>query len=313
MKWFIWLGTLATILGLSQSSVPAVAPAAEQLARSAAAKATLSASAQDSRHQRVSPPSAASEAEPVTVLMRTGNWFIYRHGCDTVKRSLDVVIHFHGAHTTVMPRFVAMDLDAVLVIINKGIGSGAYSNALPLRANVDGLLARVKQGISEQCGLPEVKIDRLALSSWSAGYGAVEQFLRLRPEVVDAVLLADGLHVRFLDPKRRTVDVDRLDVFAEFARQASRGDKLMNITHSAILPEDYAGAGETALALSQAAHAPTWPVTAEKHGMVQVTESRRGSYYVEGYTGNDKPAHARHLYAVGATSFARLRDYWEQY
>ena len=102
-------------------------------------------------------------------------------------------------------------------------------------------------------------------------------------------------------------------MFTEFARQASNGGKLMAITHSAILPEDYAGAGETALALSQAAHAPTWPVTAEKHGMVQVTESRRGNFYVEGYAGNDKPAHAKHLYAIGETSFARLRDYWEQY
>jgi hypothetical protein len=313
MKWFIWLGTLATVLGLSQSSVPAVAPAAPRLERTPGADDIPTELDDDLSQEGAVEPTGAGKAEPITVLMRSANWFIYRHGCDTVSPSLDVVLHFHGAHTTVIPRFLAIDLDAVLVIINKGIGSGAYSDALALRANVDGLLNRVREGIAEQCGLPEVSIDRLALSSWSAGYGAIEQFLRLRPELVDAVLLADGLHVGFLDAKHRTVDVDRLDVFTEFARQASQGDKLMAITHSAILPEDYASAGETALALSQAAHAPTWPVTAEKHRMVQVTESRRGNFYVEGYAGNDKPAHAKHLYAIGETSFARLRDYWEQY
>jgi hypothetical protein len=46
--------------------------------------------------------------------------------------------------------------------------------------------------------------------------------------------------------------------------------------------------------------------------MQQVTAARRGDFYVEGYSGNDKAAHSRHLYSIGMTSFARLRDYWER-
>ncbi|MGE5787227.1 MAG: hypothetical protein ACM3ZE_21720, partial [Myxococcales bacterium] len=172
------------------------------------------------------------------------------------------------------------------------------------------LLDRIQSSIAEQCKVSDASITRLALSSWSAGYGAVEQFLRFRPERVHAVLLADGLHVGFSDKRTRTVNVNSLDVFVRFAQQAARGERLMNITHSGIIPLEYAGAAETAMAVSQAAHAPTWTVNEQKYGMQQVTASRRGEFYVEGFAGNDKAAHSRHLYSIGKTSFARLREYW---
>jgi len=244
--------------------------------------------------------------------MRTGNWFVYSHGCDTVKAQRNVVIHFHGAHTTVIPRYLASGLDAVLVIINLGIGSGPYSDSLAVRSNVDGLLERIRSTISEQCGLGDAPITRLALSSWSAGYGAIQQFLYWRPELVDAVLLADGLHVGFTDRRARVVNVNSLEGFVRFAQKATRREKLMTITHSSIVPAQYASTSETAMALSQAAQAPTWTTEENKHGMQQITAARRGDFYVDGFAGNDKPAHARHLYSIGKTSFARLREYWER-
>jgi hypothetical protein len=309
----ILLGTIAALLALSQSSVPVFTPIA--VASPAAASKPWPAEAEVTKPASPSPlPSAPerSASKPMTVLMRTGNWFVYSHGCDSVKTHRDVVIHFHGAHTTVIPRYLAADLDAVLVIINLGLFSGPYTNAFAIRANVDGLLDRIKRGIAEQCGLKDASITRLALSSWSAGYGATEQFLRFRPEVVDAVLLADGLHVGFTDRGSRTVNLGSLDVFVDFARKATRGEKLMAITHSAILPDEYAGAAETAIAVSQAVNAPTWTVDESKYGMQQLTAARRGDFYVEGFAGQDKPAHARHLYSIGKTSFARLSEYWER-
>jgi hypothetical protein len=252
------------------------------------------------------------DTKPIVALMPSAHWFVYPRGCQTVSQRRDVILQFHAAHTTMIPRFLAANLDAVLVIINLGIGSGPYSRALAIRSQVDDLLARVEDTIAKQCGLTEAPISRLALSSWSAGYGAVEQFLRLRPERVDAVLLADGLHVGFTDRQQRTVDKKQLDVFAAFAEKAAQGQKLMAITHSAIEPQEYAGSAETALVLSQAAHAPTWPVAVEKHGNWQLTAARRGQFYVEGFAGNDKAAHAWHLYSIGDTSLARLREYWEQ-
>lgn len=310
VKLALFSGIVATVVALSQSSAPAFAPAAPAAASDT--KPALARNDANTIARLVQSAAIKSAAAPLTVLMRTGHWFIYSHGCDSVKSRRDVIIHFHGAHTTVIPRYLAADLDAVLVIINLGLFSGPYTDAFATRASVDGLLERIRTGIAAQCQLEDASITRLALSSWSAGYGATEQFLRWRPERVSAVLLADGLHVGFSDRQARVVNLNSLDVFVRFAQQATRGEKLMAITHSSIIPTDYAGAAETAMAVSQAVHAPTWTVSESKYGMQQITATRRGDFYAEGFAGNDKPAHARHLYSIGKTSFARLREYWER-
>lgn len=262
-------------------------------------------------------PRTPSQREPVaapkTVLMRSGAWFVYPKGCDTVRRGYNLVLHFHGAHTTVIPRYLRSGLDAVLVIINKGIGSGAYSNAYPLGSDIDSLLHRVERTVARECNVPAGAPAKVALSSWSAGYGATQQFLRFRPDRVDAVLLSDGLHVGFSDERRRKVRLNQLEEFVTFAQRAARGERLMAIAHSAITPPKYAGAGETALALAQAAHAPRRPLVRSRHGMMQLTSAQRGQFYSDGFAGTDKAAHARHLYSIDHTLFARLKSYWAQH
>jgi hypothetical protein len=300
---------LFSVLGLTQISATATHPASLVGAAVRAASAVRGAVA---KPETASSRATKPPAEPEIVLMRSAQWFVYPHGCDSVAHRRDLIIHFHGAHTTVIPRYLKTGLDAVLVIVNKGIGSGAYSDALAIPSQVDGLLSRIESTIAAHCGLADASISRLALSSWSAGYGATEQFLRFRPERVDAVLLSDGLHVGFTDPQTRAVRAESLGVFLDFARRAGRGEKLMAVTHSAIKPLEYAGAGETAQVLADAAHAPIWPVTGEQHRMHQLTASRRGQFYAEGYAGTDKLAHSRQLYAIGETTFARLRSYWNR-
>ncbi len=251
-------------------------------------------------------------AEPKTVLMRSGTYFVYPRGCPGVRTGYNLVLHFHGAPSTVIPRYLKSGVDAVLVLVNKGIGSGAYSKALALPGQVDGLLSRVAKRVASECDLPVRAPRRLAISSWSAGYGATQQFLRLRPERVDAVLLSDGLHVGFSDERRRKVRVKGIQEFAEFAQHAARGEKLMAISHSSITPPQYAGAGETAMALAQSAHARCWPVHRPHNGMTQLSAASRGQFFVEGYAGQDKAAHAKQLYSIDKTLFARLKQYWSQ-
>lgn len=258
-------------------------------------------------------PKVDPVAEPSkVVLTRSASWFVYPKGCAGVRNGYDLVVHFHGAHTTVIPRYLKSGLEAVLVIVNKGIGSGAYSNALALRSDVDGLFDRIAKTIAAECGVAAREPKRIALSSWSAGYGGTQQVLRLSPNKIDAVLLSDGLHVGFTDARRRKVRVDQMSEFADFAQKAARGEKLMAIAHSAITPPEYASAGETALSLADAAHAPSWPVMQQRFGMTQLTAARRGQFFVDGFAGNDKAAHANHLYAIDRTSFARLRQYWKR-
>lgn len=245
------------------------------------------------------------------VLTRSASWFVFPEGCSGVENDHDLVVHFHGAHSTVIPRYLDSKLNAVLVIINKGnLGSGPYSKALAIRQQVDDLLTRIENTIAEHCEIAPRPARRIALSSWSAGYGATQQVLRFRASRVDAVLLSDGLHVGFTNARKRHVRLGQMPEFTQFAARAARGDKLMAITHSAIVPTEYAGSGETAMALANVAHAPCWPLLEDRHGMTQLTTARRGQFFVDGFAGNDKAAHASHLYSLDKTVFARLRGYW---
>jgi len=303
------------LLAVSHTSFPASRP---HVAQAAVRRPSTNETARP-RIQNDEPPArpieagseAGTEAAKI-VLTRSASWFVYPKGCAGVARGFDLVLHFHGAHTTMIPRYLRSNLNAVLVIVNKGIGSGAYSDALGLRSDVDGLLGRIEKSVAEECGLKPSAPRRIALSSWSAGYGAVQQFLRFRPEKVDAVLLSDGLHVGFTDERQRKVRVTQMQEFVTFAKRAARGEKLMAIAHSAITPPEYASAAETALALAAEAHAPSWPVMKERYGMTQLTAARRGQFFVDGFAGTDKAAHARHLYSIDHTSFARLNDYWKR-
>lgn len=249
--------------------------------------------------------------EPKTLLTRSGSHFVYPRGCAHVDKRVDVVFHFHGVHTVVIPSFIEAQIDAVLVVTNRGIGSGIYSDTFQTKGQVDALLERTEETIQSHCGGPPRELGRIALSSWSAGYGAIQQILRLRPEHVDAVLLADGLHVGFTDARSRQVPVDQIAEFATFAQRAADGKTLMAITHAAILPPGYAGAGETAMALIEAVSAPVWPVQIQAHEMRQLTAARKGQFFVDGFAGRNKRAHARQLHAIGHTTFARLHAHWQ--
>ena len=300
--------TTVVLLGASHTSFPVARP---HLAQAAVSLPSAAPAKRPEIVQAAPAPAGAETEAPKTVLTRSASWFVYPKGCAGVARDFDLVLHFHGAHTTVIPRYLKSNLNAVLVIVNKGIGSGAYSDALALPSDVDGLLDRIEKTVAEECHQAPAAPHRIALSSWSAGYGAVQQFLRFRSEKVDAVLLSDGLHVGFTDERLRRVRVTQMEEFVTFAKRAARGEHLMAIAHSAITPTEYASAGETALALAEQAHAPSWPVMKERHGMTQLTAARRGQFFVDGFAGTDKAAHAKHLYSIDRTSFARLHDYWQ--
>src|SRR5688572_20867584 len=136
--------TTVVLLAVGHTSFPAARPhlaqAAVSLPRTVEPKQT-----ETPKGRGALPPPVPTEADaPKTVLTRSASWFVYPKGCAGVARGFDLVIHFHGAHTTMIPRYLRSNLNAVLVIVNKGIGSGAYSDALGLRSDVDGLLQRIE-------------------------------------------------------------------------------------------------------------------------------------------------------------------------
>lgn len=241
----------------------------------------------------------------------------------------DLVIHFHGNTDLVEESFAASGLNAVVMILNLGIGSGAYedrfSNATPLPE----MLERARTTL-ERRGLQGAKLRRLGLSAWSAGYGAVLRILEqpALAEKVDAVMLFDGIHCGYASPGSHDLLVERIAPFTRFAEQAAKGKRLFSITNSNITPNgDYAGTRETTDVLLRAvgasrtpfAEEPPLPHLAAMNGVMPrrfivplqpLTEAHLGGLIVRGYAGDQAEHHIMHLVQMSTTALPDLVRYW---
>src|SRR5690606_5977503 len=103
--------------------------------------------------------------------------------------SYDLVIHFHGNPRIVRASVEHAGLDAALAIINVGIRSGPYRERYQVPGAFEELLGEIETSLKKR-GVASPRLRRLALTSWSAGYGAIESILEHRrvpePDPLDA-------------------------------------------------------------------------------------------------------------------------------
>ncbi len=227
--------------------------------------------------------------------------------------AFDLVIHFHGANETVEPRFDQIGVNAVLYTLNLGIGSGKYEAMFPDGKALGRVLAEAEAVLTKRVpGLAGTHVGRVALSAWSAGYGAVVRVLAYpeAAERVDAVLLADAPHTGF-QPGSRQVSALGLAPYVAYGRKAVEGEKLMAVTHSQIETPDYASTTRTARALVAALGLPEGaPAPADDPKMVMYEREDLGNMHVFGFKGGDAPAHCQHLYNIGRHLWSLLDARW---
>ena len=227
----------------------------------------------------------------------------------------DVVVHFHGLKEAQESNVERARLNAVIVSVNLGMGSGPYEDAFKDTRAFGALIANVERLVGESARAPGAHVGRIALSAWSAGYGAVSAILRDATWTtrVDAVLLADGLHSNYQNEKKHIVDGAPLAKYARVAEAAKKGDKLFALTHSSIQTYGYPTAGETIgelLKITSVAKDPN-PATGPR-GMREVYESNRGDFHVKGYEGMGVQDHIDHIKAMYDTLFPYLKARWSR-
>jgi hypothetical protein len=223
----------------------------------------------------------------------------------------DLVVHFHG-HEAIRKEFVKAAKGQVLVGIDLGIGSGAYSNAFSSPHVFTDLVAAVEQEMSKRSG-KKAHVRKLALSSWSAGYGAVDMILRQPAgKKIDALILLDSLHTGYEDEQAHTLKAAQIEPFIAFAKRAAAGHGLMYMSHSSIIPPGYASTTEV-----------SHLVVSELHGKVKHSTSKdvlgldmfekfdKGNFHMRGYTGDDKPDHCAHIGLMADVMKHRLGPRWK--
>lgn len=220
---------------------------------------------------------------------------------------VDVVFHFHAGQMSERA-LRASGVRGVFVSCGYGIGSGVYARAFDDPRRFGHVVGHLTRALGEANTRGDVHLRRLALVSWSAGYGAIGRILAVPTwyEATDTVVLLDSLHAPYLQPNPRTpaqgverVDVKALRRFVRFAEDAARGKKVMAITHSAIVPPDYASTAEATAALLRAVGvAPATVDEENERGMTVSVRADEEGLHVRGFRGRGPRDHFDHLHLV---------------
>ncbi len=246
--------------------------------------------------------------------------------------TFDLVIHFHGNVAVVKESLEVAGVNALLAIVNVGLGSGAYEHALDGPGAYEALLDEIRE-TAENRGLEDAKIGRVALSAWSAGYGAVGRILRYRKGIdrLDAVLIEDGIHSDWDEDDPSQPNRHQMQPYLAFAERAKRGEVLFSMTHSEIVPGgNYASTTQTASYLLEhlgAQPRAASPSSDPKHlwlksmdeavsrkkerPLAATTDNRLGNVHIRGFEGETKEDHMSHLFQMASTVIGELAARWD--
>jgi len=244
------------------------------------------------RHPRLpeqTPPGRRTPLEIGTLFMPAG-----------LKPPARLLFHFHGG--TWLPEVAAARLGRTAVVsVQLGAGSSVYAKPFSDPQVVGRLIAEAEKAAG-------LRFSGVGLSSWSAGYGAVREILKVPDNYarVDRVLLVDGLHTGYVGDKPGTgpsqesqPDPANLQIFLQLARDAVAGRKQFIVTHSEIFPGTFASTTETADWLLAALGVRRTPVVKwGPMGTQQLSEVRAGRFVLIGFAGNSAPDHVDQLHSL---------------
>ncbi|MCS6899858.1 MAG: hypothetical protein RMJ98_02040 [Myxococcales bacterium] len=224
----------------------------------------------------------------------------------------DLVVHFHG-HEPIRKEFVKTGQGIVLAGIDLGIGSGVYENTFADQSLFPRILQSIEAHMAKRSGNPNAYVKHLALSSWSAGYGATSQILR-QPigKKVDAVILLDSLHAGYKEGTKDEVRGVQIEQFLEFARAAAAKKKFLFLSHSSIIPPGYASTTEVARYLVGELDGKFKKASRKDVlGLQMISRFDKGNFLVRGYDGNDKPDHCAHIGLIADVLKTHLIPAWK--
>lgn len=260
------------------------------------------------RHERIPaelPPGIAFKID--SVLPKPVDVFIAESdsadSAATGERTL--LVHFFGAAYVPMHAVSVVRGRYVLAVINLGSGSSAYEKPMSDSTVWPTLLRRIREEITARTN-GRLRVGRVVVSAFSAGYGGVRALLRDERVAagIDGVILLDGLHTSYI-PERTVIseggalDTTNLVPFLRYARRAMEGRALLLITHSEIFPGTFASTTETTDWLIGSLGLTRSPVLAwGPGGMQQISEVHSGGLTILGFAGNTGPDHVDHLHGL---------------
>ncbi|MEQ8210220.1 MAG: hypothetical protein RH917_10345 [Lacipirellulaceae bacterium] len=213
----------------------------------------------------------------------------------------DLLIHFHGNPQTIWNNAEYAKLNAVVVTVNYNGLSSAYSGPFSDRELFGALLGEALDKLRSDEDFPtSLAWDRVAVSSFSAGYGAVREILKNEAYVseIDVLLAADSLYAT--TAKDGTPLDSQMAGFKAFASMAQGGEKTFVFTHSQVLTHTYENTIETGDELLEHLGIAASRVKTKGLGTLQFyRHAQSGNFQLWGARGDDGDAHLEHLRYIG--------------
>lgn len=168
-------------------------------------------------------------------------------------------VHVHTVPWFAIQEHLDGGLAEPLLVMNFGEGSTTYAKPFLDPEALPRWLRATEEAIGELQPSPdpsqswEGRIRGIQVSSFSAGYGAVREWMK-QPKsraLIRRVVLADSMYGSFKpgEESKRTPDPAHVEIWAPFARDAMLGKTTFVITTSQIAPNSYCGTFEIARGL----------------------------------------------------------------
>jgi hypothetical protein len=244
-----------------------------------------------------------------------GRILIPKRGGHTADLGFDVVLHFHGMDP-LRKTLVQVAGGVVLAGVDRGVGSGRYTTAFQNPQVFPRLRRSIERALERHTGDERAHIRHLALSAWSAGYGAIVEILKQGHGGIDAVVLLDSLHAGWsrTAPRRRgprPLGDHHIAPVIEFARLASQGQKTFVLTHSNVDPVTYPSTGRTADFLLERLGLVRETVLRDAGLLTQIGAVDVQGLHVWSYRGNDERTHCAHLSLIAQAVRDVLEPAWD--
>lgn len=214
----------------------------------------------------------------------------------------DLLVHFHGDPQTYWNNAKYADLNSIIVTVNYSGFSSVYTG--PFSANTSLFQNIINEALTKvraEANIPDTLAwDKLGVSSFSAGYGAVREILKSATyrNDIDALLAADSLYATTAGDDT-PLDSQMVD-YKTFASLAKNGQKTFIYTHSEVPTYTYENTAECGDELMQSLGIAPTAVNESGLGTLDFyRKAQSGNFQLWGGSGSDAAAHSKHLQYIG--------------
>jgi hypothetical protein len=215
--------------------------------------------------------------------------------------AVDLLVHFHGDPQTYWNNARYASLNAVIVTVNYSGLSSAYTTPFSNAALFQSLLDEAQTKVRAQADFADNFVwDKLAVSSFSAGYGAVREILKSSTyrNAIDALLAADSLYAT-TDGDGTPLD-SQMANYKTFAGLAKNGQKTFLFSHSQVPTYTYETTGECGDELMQYLGISASAYNVGGLGDLDFyRHAKSGNFELWGALGADGDSHLEHLRYIG--------------